>query len=100
MTDEDRPSVEGESIPSSVQSDDELLDKPDRFEEVEWVLPNGAEVEVEGRDATCVADRVEFMSNDMVVLYYKSSYEFDVYPLDRVQSMRGHTNHVEEEEWW
>lgn len=94
MTD-DPPSGEDLSTPSSVQADG-----PPRSDRIEWVLPNGAEVEVEGREERCVADRVEFMSNDMVIFYYKHVYELDVYPLDRVQSMHTHTNHVEGEEWF
>jgi hypothetical protein len=67
---------------------------------VEWVLPNGADVEVEGRDETLPSDRVEFTAGGMVKLFHMAQYEMSVYPAERIESIRTYTEHVEDKEWF
>lgn len=63
------------------------------------VLPNGADVEVEGVDGTRVYDRIEFHGS-FVHCINKNGYQLDVWPADRIESMHTYTKHLEDEPWW
>jgi len=65
-----------------------------------YVLPNGADVEIEGYDDTRVYDRVEITESGMVVCINKQGYQMDCYPQSRIESMHTFTEHVEDEDWW
>jgi len=65
-----------------------------------YVLPNGADVEVEGCDDTRVYDRIEITDSGMVVCINKKGYQVDCYPQERVESMHTFTEHLEDEDWW
>jgi len=65
-----------------------------------YVLPNGADVEVKGKEDTQVYDRVEITDSGMVVCINKSGYQVDCYPQERIHSMHTFTEHLEDEGWW
>lgn len=89
----------GNLLPSVEPADEpETDDEDDRG--VEWVLPNGGEVEISGREDRYIADRIEFTRTGHVKLFVKSQYELSVYPSERVEAIHTYTKHVEGEEWF
>jgi len=64
------------------------------------VLPNGADVEIDGVDGTRSYDRVEIHDSGMVLCINKNGYQLDVWPIDRIQSMHTYTKHLEDADWW
>jgi len=63
------------------------------------VLPNGADVEIEGVDGTRPYDRIE-IHDSFVHCVNKHGYQLDVWPVHRIQSMHTYTKHLEDAEWW
>jgi hypothetical protein len=63
------------------------------------VLPNGADVEIEGIEETRVYDRVE-IKGQFVHCINKQGYQLDIWPAGRVESMHTFTKHLEDEDWW
>ena len=65
------------------------------------VLVDGGEVcfEDEGRDVE-VYDRIEFMVGGWVRCISKRTYNQRIYSMDDIAEIAGHTNAVEDEDWW
>lgn len=66
------------------------------------VIRTGGEVDIEGRDRTILADRIELLDSGMVKLVNKKQYGRTYYPRERIERIATHTDPETEEgaAWW